>query len=87
MRTEKDLVEMVEKYRTDYPWLQTRITDEMIQGIRHLEDNFGIMAMDDLYETLEAQIVVEIKTRALTDLGVPVDEAFQKVWKEQMGEF
>lgn len=85
-RTEKDLIEMVEKYRSDYPWLMTKITDQMLVGLRHLEENFGVVAIDEFYEIIEAQIIVEIKTKALVELGVSWEEAYNKITKE-LGEF
>ena len=81
-RTEKDLVEMVAKYRAEYPWLKTVLTEETLKGLRHLEENFGLTAIDEFYEVVETQIIVEIKTKALVELGIPFDEAYNKIWKE-----
>lgn len=81
-RTEKDLIEMVSKYRAENPWLKSQLTEETLKGLKHLEENFGLTAIDEFYDVMETQIIVEIKTKALVELGVPWEEAYNKIWKE-----
>lgn len=81
MRTMKDVFDLVEQYREKYPWLKVKVSDEVLASAADLKTTHGIDAADELYHIYEREIEIELKTAALVKLGVPWDEAYQRILK------
>ena len=73
--TIQDVIELVEWYRTEYPGLKAKVSNEAIEGLVELKTKFGIDAADEMHDVYLREIKIEIRIRALLELGLAFDQA------------